>query len=85
MRILFFAHSKSKRRRLSTIVPKSPGTKIGQRSMLSPVDCMKLNHQYGCFDAQDPDSWQNKKIQIQCGMIGYRLNDEKRSHQAESP
>ena len=36
------------------------GTKIGQRSMLSKVDCMKLNQKFGCF--KEGDTWHNEKI-----------------------
>ena len=43
------------------------------KNNVKSIDCMKLNHQYGCFKEDDP--WTNKKIQIQCGMVGYHLND----------
>lgn len=70
---LFF--SKDKRQRKSTIVPLSnegkpkENIKIGQRTMLSKVDCMKLNQAFGCFDKQQ--DWQNMKIQALCGVLGY--------------
>ena len=39
---------------------REKGTKIGQRSMLSKVDCMKLNQKFGCF--KEGDTWHNEKI-----------------------
>ena len=60
----------------TTIVPLSAkgeeaedNIKIGQRTMLSKVDCMKLNQAFGCFDKTK--DWQNKKIQALCGVLGY--------------
>lgn len=69
---LFF--SKDKRKQKTTIVPLSKegngdNIKIGQRTMLSKVDCMKLNQAFGCFDPKK--DWQNKKIQALCGVLGY--------------
>lgn len=61
--------SKSKKRKKTTILPKKPGTKIGQRSMLSKVDCMKLNQKFGCF--KEGDTWHNEKIRVICGMMGF--------------
>lgn len=68
---LFF--SKDKKGKKTTIVPllnqNGNAGKIGQRNMLSKVDCMKLNHVFGCFDPTN--DWQNKKIQALCGVLGY--------------
>ncbi|XP_059088015.1 zinc metalloproteinase nas-31-like [Tigriopus californicus] len=61
--------SKSKKSRKVTIEPTKFGAKIGQRVMLSKIDCMKINQQFECFDAQD--HWNNQRIQILCGMLGY--------------
>ena len=43
------------------------GTMIGQRSMLSKVDCMKLNQKFGCF--KEGDTWHNEKIRW-AGWVG---------------
>eukprot|EP00096_Caligus_rogercresseyi_P007284 TRINITY_DN25100_c0_g1_i1.p1 TRINITY_DN25100_c0_g1~~TRINITY_DN25100_c0_g1_i1.p1 ORF type:complete len:320 (+),score=-0.73 TRINITY_DN25100_c0_g1_i1:158-1117(+) len=67
--------SKDKRRKMATIRPLKPGIKIGQRIMLSPVDCMKLNHQFSCFSKDD--RWRNEKIRLICGFMGHRLNNIK--------
>lgn len=68
---LFF--SKDKKGKKTTIVPLRTETgnaeKIGQRNMLSKVDCMKLNHVFDCFDPSN--DWHNKKIQTLCGVLGY--------------
>lgn len=64
---LFF--SKDKRSKKTTIVPLSQSAKIGQRNMLSKTDCMKVNQAFGCFDPMK--DWNNKKIQILCGLLGY--------------
>lgn len=61
--------SKNKKRMKTTIEPLTTGARIGQRAMLSKVDCMKVNHAFGCFDKQD--SWKNSKIQILCATLGY--------------
>lgn len=61
--------SKSKRSRKVTIEPTKFGAKIGQRVMLSKIDCMKINQQFECFDPKD--HWNNQRIQILCGMLGY--------------
>ncbi|KAK4312301.1 hypothetical protein Pmani_016254 [Petrolisthes manimaculis] len=42
----FFSYTKS----VPTIVPKVPGVEIGQRIMLSKLDCLKLNELYGCLE-----------------------------------
>jgi len=68
---LFF--SKDKKGKKTTIVPllsqNGNAGKIGQRNMLSKVDCMKLNHVFGCF--HPTKHWINKKIQILCGVLGF--------------
>ncbi|XP_040563948.1 zinc metalloproteinase nas-12 isoform X2 [Lepeophtheirus salmonis] len=64
--------SKDKIRRKKTIRPLKPGIKIGQRTMLSPIDCMKLNYQFSCFSRED--RWKNEKIRLICGFMGHRLN-----------
>jgi hypothetical protein len=54
----------------TTIVPLSKNVvEIGQRNMLSKVDCMKVNHAFGCFDKKK--EWNNQKIQVLCGMLSY--------------
>ncbi|XP_042240578.1 hatching enzyme 1.2-like isoform X2 [Homarus americanus] len=45
----FFSYSKN----LPTIVPKVENATIGQRIMLSKLDCIKLNDLYGCLDDAD--------------------------------
>ena len=40
--------------------------------MLSKVDCMKLNHVFGCFDPTN--DWQNKKIQALFGVLDHLYN-----------
>ena len=62
-----FVFSKNKRGKAATIIPKKPGTKIGQREMLSRMDCMKINSLYNCFDG---DSEHVRKIQMICAMVG---------------
>ena len=64
-----FIFSKDKRSKKTTIVPLSQSAKIGQRNMLSKTDCMKVNQAFGCFDPMK--DWNNKKIQILCGLLGY--------------
>nr|ACO15256.1 Zinc metalloproteinase nas-12 precursor [Caligus clemensi] len=65
--------SKNKRKKMETIRPLQPGIKIGQRIMLSPIDCMKLNYQFNCFSRED--RWSNEKIRLICGLMGHRLNN----------
>ena len=69
----FCCFSKDKKGKKTTIVPLRTETgnaeKIGQRNMLSKVDCMKLNHVFDCFDPSN--DWHNKKIQTLCGVLGY--------------
>ena len=59
--------SKNKRGKAATIIPKDPGVTIGQRVMLSRMDCMKINSLYNCFDG---DSEHVRKIQLICAMVG---------------
>lgn len=61
--------SRSKKRKKTTIEPLRKGAKIGQRTMLSRVDCMKVNRAFGCFDPDD--GWKNDKIRTLCGMLGF--------------
>ncbi|XP_045601849.1 seminal metalloprotease 1 isoform X2 [Procambarus clarkii] len=42
----FFSYSRYQ----PTIVAKVEGVTLGQRIMLSKLDCLKLNHLYGCLD-----------------------------------
>ena len=67
---LFF-FSRDKVNQKVTVVPLQKGAKIGQRAMLSQVDCMKLNHHYGCFDASN--TWVNNKIRVKCSFFGYNF------------
>lgn len=60
--------SKNKRQKVATIVPLKEGAVIGQREMLSKVDCMKINSLYNCFEPGDSEV--NKRIQIICAMVG---------------
>ncbi|XP_023344980.1 zinc metalloproteinase dpy-31 [Eurytemora carolleeae] len=61
--------SKNKQGRVATIIPIKKGVNIGQREMLSRVDCMKVNSLYNCLSEED--SLKNKKIQILCAMVGF--------------
>ena len=63
--------SRDKTKRKVTVMPLQTDAKIGQRTMLSQVDCMKLNHHYGCFDATKP--WKNNKIRIKCSFFGFQF------------
>ena len=58
-------YSKSKRSRKATIIPLKSGITIGQRDMLSKMDCMKLNSLYDCLSQESA-----RKTQLLCGMIG---------------
>lgn len=59
--------SKNKRGKKATIIPKKPGAAIGQRDMLSRMDCMKINSLYKCFDG---NSQHVRKIQMICALVG---------------
>jgi len=59
--------SKNKRGKKATIIPKDPDATIGQRVMLSRMDCMKINSLYNCFDG---DREHVRKIQVICAMVG---------------
>ncbi|KAG0694039.1 Zinc metalloproteinase nas-14 [Chionoecetes opilio] len=52
---------------LPTIVPKVEGAKIGQRVMLSKLDCLKLNDVYGCLD----DPFDREKYTAFCTFLGF--------------
>ena len=54
-----------------TLKPLKKGAKIGQRAMLSQVDCMKLNSHYGCFDDSKP--WHNNRIRVKCSFFGFQF------------
>ncbi len=80
---IFF--SKDKKGKKSTIQPVGEKVKIGQRHMLSKIDCMKVNQAFGCFQEPEKEtstkkrknkndsniSWKNRKIQVLCGLLGY--------------
>ena len=63
--------SRDKLRKRVTVKPLQKEVKIGQRTMISQIDCMKINHQYGCFDAANP--WENEKIQVKCSFFGFQF------------
>lgn len=50
-----------------TIVPKVKGVTIGQRIMISQLDCLKLNDLYGCLD----DPFNKEKYTGLCMNLGY--------------
>ncbi|XP_045132543.1 hatching enzyme 1.2-like isoform X2 [Portunus trituberculatus] len=50
-----------------TIVPKVKGAKIGQRIMMSKLDCLKLNELYGCLD----NPFNKEKYTALCTYLGY--------------
>jgi hypothetical protein len=49
------------------MVPKKKNVVLGQRLGLSKLDCMKLNHLYGCFDQSDYD---RIKYESFCAALG---------------
>ncbi|XP_071550697.1 hatching enzyme 1.2-like isoform X3 [Panulirus ornatus] len=53
--------------RKPTIVPKVKGATIGQRIMLSKLDCLKVNDLYGCLD----DEFDRKKYTSICRYLGF--------------
>ena len=67
----YFLSSRDKLRKKVTVKPLKKDTKIGQRAMISQMDCMKLNHQYGCFDATK--TWKNEKIRVKCSFFGFQF------------
>lgn len=72
----FILLSKDKSGGKETIVPLKPGAQIGQRVMLSTMDCMKLNEHYGCFKQGQSQQWNNKKIQILCAFLGFQYENK---------
>ena len=64
-------------RRTSERPCREKGTKIGQRSMLSKVDCMKLNQKFGCF--KEGDTWHNEKIRWARAGAGWTQTVRERS------
>ncbi|XP_063859750.1 zinc metalloproteinase nas-4-like isoform X1 [Scylla paramamosain] len=59
----FFSYNLNK----PTIIPKVKGAKIGQRIMISKLDCLKLNELYGCLD----NPFDKEKYTAMCTYLGY--------------